>query len=84
MGVSRFGSSKYRSLFRVYPAQDGIVGIFSMWYLVPVTYFDKSHDLSQLGSGHADTRQLSGLLPGTETTRSPLGSPRCTIPWISL
>ena len=81
MGVSRFGSSKYRSSFRVYPAQDGIVGIFSMWYLVPVTYFHRSHDLSQLGSGHADTGQL---LPGTETTRSPLGSPRCTIPWISL
>ena len=33
-----------------------------MWYLVPVTYFDRSHDLSQLVSGHADTGQL---LPGT-------------------
>ena len=60
---------------------DWEVEIFSMWYLVPVTYFDRSHDLFQLGSGHADIGQL---LSGTETTRSPFGSPRRTIPWISL
>ena len=39
------------------------VGIFSMWYLVPVTYFDRSHGLSQLGSaGHADRLPVSYCL----------------------
>ena len=46
----------------VYTKCEAIVGIFSMWYLVLVTYFDRSHDFSQLGSGHADSGQL---LPGT-------------------
>ena len=50
-----------------------------MWYLVPVTYFDRSLGLSQLGSGHADTGQL---LAGTATTWSLFGSPRRAIPWI--
>ena len=52
-GTYNTSSLKYKAV---------LIGIFSMWYPVPGTYFDMSHDPSQLGSGQADDGQL---LPGT-------------------